>query len=149
MQSLLSFAIVFGALVVVAILFQAWRTSRRNRGAIISPEEMVVRDIEDIAVRLYVNRNIPGGPRAPGGRDRGRMVLSGQRLILSTGHGRVLEIRADRPGSVRCTGPRRLVIEGQHPSGRADVRAEMAIHDAEGWQEAAAALSGASAQRID
>ena len=148
MQTLLSFAIVLGALVVVAVLFQAWRSSRRNRGARLDPAEAVIRQTEDIAVRLYVNRNIPGGPRAPGGRDRGRMVLSDQRLILTTGHGRVLEIRSDRPGSVRCTGPRRLVIEGQHPSGRADVRAEVAIDDAEGWQAAATALSGASVQRI-
>ena len=147
MTSLLSNAVVFGALMVVAVLFQAWRASRRNRGARLDPSETVLRETEAIAVRLYVNRNIPGGPRAPGGRDRGRMVLSDQRLILTTGHGRVLEIRSDRSGSVRCTGPRRLVIEGQHPSGRADVRVELAIDDAEGWQQAAGALSGASAQR--
>jgi hypothetical protein len=76
------------------------------------------------------------------------MVLSEQRLILATGHGRVLEISAERPGSVRCTGPRRLVIEGQHPSGRAEVRAEMAIDDAEGWQQAAEALQASTTRRV-
>ncbi len=147
MQTLLSLAVVFGALVVVATVFQAWRKSRRNRGALLGDGEQVLREVEDIGVRLYVNRNVPGGPRAPGGRDRARMVLSGHRLILATGHGRVLEMGGERPGSVRCTGPRRLVVEGHHPSGRAEVRAEMAIDDAEGWQEAATALDGISVQR--
>lgn len=148
MHTLLSLGIVFGGLIVVAILFQGWRKSRRNRGAILDEGEEVLREVEDVGVRLYVNRNVPGGPRAPGGRDRGHMVLSEHRLILATGHGRVLEIGPDRPGSVRCTGPRRLVVEGQHPSGRADVRAEMAVDDARGWQTAATALEGISVQRL-
>ena len=148
MHTLLSLGIVFGGLIVVAVLFQGWRKSRRNRGAILDEGEGVLREVEDVGVRLYVNRNVPGGPRAPGGRDRGHMVLSEHRLILATGHGRVLEIGPDRPGSVRCTGPRRLVIEGQHPSGRADVRAEMAVDDARGWQAAATALEGISVQRL-
>jgi len=148
MRTLLSVVIVFGALVVFATLFNAWRKSRRTRGAALPDGEDAVREVEDAAVRLYVNQSIPGGPRAPGGRDRARLVMSGQRLILATGHGRVLEIRSDRPGSVRCTGPRRLVVEGQHPSGRADVRAELAVDDAEGWQEAAAALEGVSTRRL-
>jgi len=146
MRTLLSVVIVFGALTVVAALFNAWRKSRRNRGASLPDGEVVVREVEEAAVRLYVNTSIPGGPKAPGGRDRGRLVMSHQRMVLATGHGRVLEISADRPGSVRCTGPRRLVIEGRHPSGRADVRAELAVDDAEGWQAAAAVLSRGAAQ---
>lgn len=142
MRTLLSLFLVLGSLVAVATVFQAWRKSRRTRGAALPDGETILREVEEAAVRLYVNQSIPGGPRAPGGRDRARLVLSSERLILATGHGRVIEVRADRPGKVRCTGPRRLVVEGMHPSGRADVRAELAVDDAEGWQSAAAALTG-------
>lgn len=148
MRTLLSITIVFAALVAVGTVFNAWRRSRRLRGSVLPDGETVVREVEECAVRLFLNRSIPGGPRAPGGRDRARLVLSEARLILSTGHGRVLEITADRPGSVRCTGPRRLVIEGQHPTGRADVRAELAVADAEAWQSDAEALSGVQNARI-
>jgi hypothetical protein len=148
MRTLLSFIIVFGALIAVATVFNAWRKSRRKRGSALPDGEAVARMVEDVAVRLYVNVTIPGGPRAPGGRDRAQLVLSDQRLILATGHGRVLEIDAERPGSVRCTGPRRLVVEGQHPTGRAEVRAELAVDDAEGWQAAASALSGVSVGKL-
>lgn len=147
-QTLLSTALLFGFLIVCATVFQAWRRGRRSRGARLPDHETQVREVEEAAVRLYINRTIPGGPRAPGGRDRARVVLSDQRLLVSTGHGRVLEITAERPGSVRCTGPRRLVIEGQHPSGRADVRAELAVDDAEGWQAAAGGLQGVSLRRV-
>ena len=142
MRSLLSLLIVFGGLSLVATLFQVWRKSRRTRGAQLDGGEAVVRELDDVSVRLYVNRSVPGGPRAPGGRDRARVVLSERRLLIATGHGRVLELGEERPGSVRCTGPRRLVVEGQHPSGRAEVRVEMTVDDAERWPAAACETLG-------
>jgi len=141
MTTLVSALILFAALVVVGGLIHSWRKLRRDRAAHLPDGEVVLRDADQVSVRLYVNRSIPGGPSAPGGRDRARIVLSDKRLLVCTGHGRVLEINAEQAGSVRCTGPRRLVIEGMHPSGRADVRAELAVDDSEGWQEAASQLS--------
>lgn len=141
MSTFVSALILFAALVVVGGLVHGWRKLRRDRAAQLPDGEVAVKDIDQVSVRLYINRSIPGGPSAPGGRDRARIVLSDKRLMLCTGHGRVLEINMEQAGSVRSTGPRRLVIEGMHPSGRADVRAELTVDDSEGWQDAASHLS--------
>jgi len=148
MSTLLSAILLFVALVVVGGLIHGYRKVRRDRSARLPDGEDTVRDADQVSVRLYVNRSIPGGPSAPGGRDRARIVLSDKRLLLCTGHGRVLEINAEQAGSVRCTGPRRLVIEGMHPSGRADVRAELTVDDSEGWQAAAAHLSSRKPRQV-
>ena len=141
MNMLLSAVLLFAALVLVGGLLHGYRKIRRDRGARVPADEEVVLEVDQVSVRLYVNRSIPGGPSAPGGRDRARLVLTDKRLLLCTGHGRVLEIHGEQGGSVRSTGPGRLVIEGMHPSGRADVRAELTVQDAEQWQAAAAHLS--------
>lgn len=143
MQMVLSTVLVFVGLMVVAGVFQAYRAHQRQRGSQLASGESEVRLADGVSVRLYVDRSILGGPRAPGGRDRARVVLSNRRLLLATGHGRVVEIAHDRPGSVRCVGPRRLVIEGDHPTGRARVRAELVVDDAEGWQADAQRLVAA------
>jgi hypothetical protein len=148
MSMLLSAILLFAALVVVGGLLHGYRKLRRDRGARIPDGEQVVLEVDRVSVRLYVNRSIPGGPSAPGGRDRARLVLTQERLLLCTGHGRVVEINSEQGGSVRSTGPGRLVIEGMHPSGRADVRAELTVQNAEQWQACAAHLSTQTPRRV-
>ena len=76
---------------------------------------------------------------------RADLSLSDARLLIATHHGRVLELTREQPGAVRCTGPRRLVIEGarQRADGPMSVRAELIVDDAERWAEEAAARIGA------
>lgn len=142
MSWMLSVVLMVMGLSLVGGMVHLWRGHRRAQGARLQAGEAATRDVDQLSVRLYIDKSLAGGPRAPGGRDRARMVVSETRFVLSTGHGRVLEIGEDRPGSVRCTGPRRLVVEGLHPSGRARVRAELVVDDAEGWQAAAEKVPG-------
>ena len=71
-----------------------------------------------------------GGPKSMSiNSTRADLSMSDARLVVSTHHGRVLELTRDQPGSVRCTGPRRLVIEGarQRADGPMSVRAELIV----------------------
>lgn len=141
-QWIVAIVVVFGGLISLNLGLRAWRSSRRRGGASLPPGELARRHAAHLSVRLHTDRSLPGGLQPGGGnRARGELVMSDQRLLLATGHGRVLEIRPDQPGEVRFAGPRRLVVEGLHPSGRARVRAELVVDDAEGWAEAARAIS--------
>lgn len=142
MQIIAALLLMMAALVLMTGAVRLWRW-RRRRSAVRLPEETaVLREARDLPVRIFVDRTIAGGPKAGGmTRGRGHLVLTADRFILATGHGRLLDLTARAPGIARCTGPRRLVVEGVHPSGRAQVRAEILVDDAEGWVRAAAHLT--------
>ncbi len=135
---ILTFGIVLGGLIGLNLALRAQRNWRRSGGATLPSGEPQLRAAAGLSARLFTDKSLSSGFQ-PGGGTRGKadLVMSGQRLVLATGHGRVLEIRPDLPGQVRFAGPRRLVVEGLHPSGRARVRAELVVDDAEGWAEAA------------
>ena len=132
-------AVVSGALTVKAALDMLRR--RRRAAAVRLPEDAVIlREAKEVPVRLWVDRSIAGGPSADGiNRGAGHMVLTEHSFVLATWQGRVLEVAVDHPGEARCVGPRQLVIEGLHPTGRARVRAEIIVDDAADW---AAAIAG-------
>ena len=137
---LISIALVLGGFVLVAWGMQLFR--RRSRAAAVrikghEPSRQAV----DVAVRLTCDAVAPGGLRP--GRDYrglGHMVLSGGRLALATDQGRVLEVSESLPGQVRAPGPRMLIIEGSHPSGRARVRVELVVDEEQAWAAAIEAL---------
>ena len=113
----------------------------RTCGAVQVEGQSAVREAMDVPVRLTVDNNAPGGLRP--GRDyrgNGHLVLLSDRLILATDQGRVLEVSASQPGNIRAPGPRMIIIEGSHPSGRARVRVEMVIDDEQAWVKSVEAL---------
>ena len=137
---LISFAIVLSGFVAAAWGMKVFR--RRSRFAAVQVEgQSAVREAMDVPVRLTVDNNAPGGLRP--GRDyrgNGHLVLLSDRLILATDQGRVLEVSASQPGNIRAPGPRMIIIEGSHPSGRARVRVEMVIDDEQAWVKSVEAL---------
>ncbi len=142
LQWLIAVVIVFGGVVGLNLGLRMWRSQRRRGAATLPAGEAAVRRVGGLSVRLHTDRSLPGGLQAGGGtRGTGELVLSSRRLVLATGHGRVIEIHREQPGEVRFAGPRRLVVEGLHPSGKARVRAELVVDDAEGWAAAAQELA--------
>lgn len=117
------------------------RARRRLRATQLPDGGPPSREARDLPVRLYVERTVVGGPQS-GGINRGRadLVLGRGCLLVGTHHGRVLQIDAEHPGSASCTGPRRLVLEGQHPSGITRTRLEIMVDDANVWAAAIQAL---------
>jgi len=140
----ISVAIVLSGFVLAALAMKSFR--RRSRAAAVRLKgHAPSREVVDVPVRLTVDHTAPGGLRA--GRDyrgAGHIVVAGQRLLLATDQGRVLEVSASQPAQVRAPGPRMMIIEGSHPSGRARVRVELVIDDEQGWLQDIEALMSES-----
>lgn len=143
-----SLLLVLGALIAVNLASRWLRIRRRSKAAVLPPGEPSLRRTERVSTRLFTDARIAGGPR-PGGYSQGHvtLVLTARRLLVASEWGRALEIRDDLPGEVRWTGPRRVVIEGSHPSGRARVRAEMVLDEEDAWLAAIRGLPGATVTR--
>ena len=123
-----------------------YRRFRREAGARLPDGEALVKQVRGASARVFVERDVLGGPKSMSiNSTRADLSMSDARLVVATHHGRVLELTRDQPGSVRCTGPRRLVIEGarQRGDGPMRVRAEVIVDDAERWVQEAAARLGA------
>ncbi|MFT5684581.1 MAG: hypothetical protein ACI8RZ_005522 [Myxococcota bacterium] len=130
---LISIAVVLGGFVLAAWGMKLFRQRNRAAAARI-PKQTPSREAVDVAVRLTCDAIAPGGLRP--GRDYrglGHMVLVGERLVLATDQGRVLEVSRSLPGQVRAPGPRMLIVEGSHPSGRARVRVELVVDEEQAW----------------
>jgi len=130
----ISIAVVFGTLAASRFLIE-WRRSRRRLQATQVPKNLVVKSARGVNARIFVDQDILDGPKANViNNTSADLVLTDDRLIVATRHGRMLEITAGG-GSVRCTGPRRLVIEGERlrKTGPMKVRVEALVEDAEGW----------------
>ena len=128
---ILSFAILagFGGLMTLG------RRQRRRRASQV-PDHEVVKIARGVPARVFVDQDVLEGPRKGViNRSPADLVLTADRLIIATRHGRVLELTKANPGSVRCTGPRRLIIEGERlrKSGSMKVRLELIVDDAEVW----------------
>lgn len=117
---------------------------RRLAGVRRLPEAAVLRAARgaDLTVTLFRTRPFlgmrPGRPHPA----HGDLLLTADRLLLATDRGVLADLRVAGPSrlaSARCTGPGRLVLEGQvpHPSGPAGLyRIELVVDDAPAWVEA-------------
>jgi len=116
--------------------------SRKRAAGLVSPSgAKVQRQAEQVATRLFVEKDVSGGPKSGGiNRNPADVVLTERELIVSTGAGAVLIIDAARPGTAKTTGPQRLIVEGRHPVHDVNVRAELLVEEPEAWAAAIAAL---------
>lgn len=129
-----SVALMLLAAAAAGLLVRELQRRARLRATGLPEGQRPLRVARALPGRLYVERSVVGGPQA-GGINRGAtdLVLGPGQLLAATRYGRVLQIDASHPGSASCTGPRRLVLEGSHPSGSTRVRLEVVVPDAEGW----------------
>ncbi len=144
----IGFLIVALSVLCLGVLSAVARKRRRVQASSI-PDAHVLRAARKLPARVFVERSVLGGPQA-GRTNRGQadLVLTEGRLLVATHQGRVLELTRDRPGSVRCTGPRRLVIEGSRlqKEGEVLVRVELICQEAEDWAQVAAEHLGAASE---
>jgi len=134
----ISIGIVFGTLAVTRFAIEKKRARRRLQATQV-PANLVVKAARGVTARVFVDQDILDGPKANViNNTPADLVLTDDRLIVATRHGRVLEVSSGA-GSVRCTGPRRLVIEGERlrKNGPMKVRIEALVDDAEGWAASA------------
>ena len=141
MSTLLAVAVVFAMVLGAGGLVTLSRNRRRALAGAVPRGETLVREARNCGSRVFVSSDVIGGPSADRiNRSPADLLLTEKRLVVATRHGRVLEITAGSKGSVRCTGPKRLVIEGERPQkeGVMHVRAELIVPDAEVWAALAA-----------
>ncbi len=141
MSTIVALLVVFGMVLGAGGLVAVSRNRRRARAGSVPEGDTLLREARDCGSRVFVSTDVIGGPSADRiNRSPADLVLTDKRLLVATRHGRVLEITVGAPGSVRCTGPRRLVIEGERPQrdGVMHVRAELIVPDAEVWAALAA-----------
>ena len=130
----ISIGLVFGlACLGVAAMHRSRRSNREKASRLMQGERPLLR-LDGITARIYVDRDLLGGPSSNGvNRAPANVVLTPRRLLVATHQGRLLELTQQTGGSVRNTGPNRLVIEGQRPGGGAIVRVELLTDQAETW----------------
>ena len=139
-----AFLIVLGSIILGSALISYSRKRRREHASDV-PEHLVMKMARGVSSRVFVGEDVLDGPKAGViNRSPADLILTADRLIVATRHGRVLEIKANGDGAVRCTGPRRLVIEGTRlrKSGKMPVRVELIVDEAEEWQALAAERLG-------
>jgi hypothetical protein len=142
-NALVALAAVLALLGVASNLVGRWQR-HRALGRVPIPDR--VRVGRDITIRVHLT-----GVPSFAGLDperlnilRGDIVLGRDRLVLASGRGILADLGAEhgrRFTSARCTGPERLVLEGDVP--RADgalgyYRFELVVEGAEAWAEALA-----------
>ncbi len=141
----LGFLVVAASLVGLGLV-SAWvRRHRRVKAADI-PDGLVRKQARKVPARVFVDKDVVGGPQAGRtNRSQADLVMTEGRLLVATHQGRVLELTRRNPGSVRCTGPRRLILEGERiqKKGVMKVRVELICDEAQAWADLAAEELGA------
>jgi hypothetical protein len=150
---------VTGLLVTVAALVGVAAVAhllglRRRRAALARLGPDLTRVSTGVAIRVTA-RGIRWWPFLDLDRPRslnGDLGLGRDRFVVTSSHGVLIErTGADGPAitSARCTGPRRLVIEGDVTAGEAPAtwRFEIGVDDAEGWAAALAPFVRQDAER--
>ena len=134
-------AVVVGGVLALGLLGALLRAWRRKSAARLPDGVVALREAIDVPTRLFVDRTVPGGPKAGViNRRAAWLVLAADRFVLATYDGRVLDLHPGVQATARCTGPRRLVIMGRTAAGRVSLRAELLVADAEAWADAITAL---------
>ena len=133
----------FVSLVIFIVLFVGFRVGlhfglhwHRRLSTRLKSSETILRELDFISLKVMSNKTLSMGPVAGQAmQTTGRMVLTDERLLVATNQGRMLELSEDNLGRARAVGPRRLVILGKHPAGKADLRFEMVVEQEGIWAE--------------
>ena len=131
----------FISAVLFIVLFIVLRLSlhfglhwRRKLSTRLIAGEKILREQDFISLKVLSNKTLTTGPVAGQAmQTTGRMVLTDRRLLVATNHGRMLELSEGNLGQARAVGPRRLVVLGKHPAGKADLRFEMVVDQEVDW----------------
>jgi len=106
--------------------------------------EAITREARGVSMKVLVQgtRALPGMSTSRANRTVGDLVLLSDRFLITSGRGLIADLREGKRKfkSVRCTGPGRLVIEGDVPASTNQqhglYRIELILPDATSWAEA-------------
>jgi hypothetical protein len=136
--------LILVALTALAALRRSWGWLLRRRALAGLDPEGVLRLERGVPIRalLYGTPPMLGMNPKRANRLKGDLALTEDRFLLTSSRGLLADLGPEhgrRFTSVRCTGPGRLVIEGDVP--RSDgakglYRFELVVDDAPGWAEA-------------
>lgn len=146
-----SILVVVAVLVVGGATLRGLSWARRERVIRAIGPGSVLRIARGVSLRVLVDvpDALPGGMNpARANRTRGDLVLTGDRFVLVSARGILVDARASGPArlsAVRAPGPDRLVLEGETPvltgaPGR--YRVEMIVQDARAWADALHTFTG-------
>lgn len=96
----------------------------------------------DLRITLFRTRGYLGLEPGRAHAARADLLLTAQRFVIASDHGVLADLvvgQAPPLRSARCTGPGRLVLEGDVPQAAGSEgrwRMELVVHDAPGWAEA-------------
>jgi hypothetical protein len=142
MSWLAAILIVGTGVALLGALFERQRAQGRARSAAFPGRgNAALRTARGVRARLLTDAALPGLRADVAHRLLVDLVLAAEGFRVGSHLGCLLATSADQKVVARCVGPRRLVVEGVHPSGRARLRLELAIDEPEVW---AAALVGAA-----
>lgn len=132
-------------LLVVVGFANSWGRLLRWRAVSRIAPDAILRISRGVSVRATLHHQPPGfsglDPQHLN-RVSADLVLTGDRFLLASDHGVLADLLVEGPRgftSARCTGPNRLVLEGEVPRGADEpgsFRFELVIEEAETWAEA-------------
>jgi hypothetical protein len=117
---------------------------RRRRGLATLGEAPLVRVAHGVGIRIHLagTRALHGLAPNRAHRGHGDLALTADRFLIGSTHGVLADLgpgHGRRFRSVRCTGPGRLVIEGEIPSPQGApglYRFDIVVDDAQAWAAA-------------
>ena len=136
-------AVVVGALIAVGAALRGWSWWLRERAVRRVPPEQVRRQARGVSLVVMVSGRgvLPGMNPARNNRTRGDLIVTDDRLLITSGRGTLVDLSAASAGTrlaaVRCPGPGKLVVEGDRggkpgaDAGR--YRIETLLPDADQW----------------
>lgn len=142
---------MWNSLLIVAVLVLAvfaarrtWASVLRARAGRLVPPEVRLRAEGNIPIRvlLYRTRSFRGMDPKRVNRTLGDLLLSSDRFVIASNRGVLVDVGPDRGRrftSARCTGPGRLIIEGEIPNPGQEMglyRFELSVADAAAWATA-------------
>lgn len=138
--------IVFGGLFIFGAGVKLTRWARREYAIRQIPADEHLRIARGIDIRVLLNGAPPFAGMHPTklNRTRGDLVLTADQFLLCSGKGILAKLQTNRGRkftSVRCTGPARLVIEGDVPKASGSLglyRFELVLPEAQQWADALA-----------
>mgnify|MGYP006928189775 CR=1 FL=1 len=136
-----AFIVLLVALTAVGTVLQGHGWWRRQRVLRTIPTAEIVRIDRGVSLRVMVQgiTGMPGMKQRRGNRTRGDLVLTKDRFLLTSRRGTLADLkpgRGRRFTSIRCTGPGRLIIEGDVPRNAGEpglYRFEIVVERADEW----------------
>ncbi len=139
-----AFLVVIVAFFVAGAALKGLSWARRRSALQDIDPGSVIKEHRGVSMRVLVQgtKVLPGMKLSKANRTTGDLVLLADRFVLTSGRGVIADLRESRGrrfSSVRCTGPGRLIIEGEVPGPGEQTgmyRVEMVLEDAPGWAAA-------------